>query len=127
MGFKDDLVCRSCGFDFKIYTWIPVPWGFLRFKCQKKTPWNIARTVFWMSAPTVGCVWMYSAMGDKRFTLVGFAVLGVIVIPVSTLFTVLPILAFLKKDKLRDSVDDGVRTDEPANKAVNRSTHSRGN
>ena len=102
VGFKDGLVCQSCGFDFKVYTWVPVSWGFLRFKFQKKTPWNLVRTVFWMSAPPVGCVWMYSAMGDRRFTLVGLAVLTVIVIPMTIFFTVAPVIAFFKKDEIRE-------------------------
>ena len=66
-------------------------------------------------------------MGDRRFTLVGIAVLGLIVIPVTILFTVSPIMAFLKKDNLRDFYVDSVIADEPANKAGNRSTHSPGN
>jgi len=66
-------------------------------------------------------------MGDRRFTLVGFAVLGLIVIPVTLLFTVSPIMAFLKKDDLRDSYVVRGISDEPADQAVNRSTYSRGN
>ena len=65
-------------------------------------------------------------MADRRFTLAGIAVLGLIVIPVATLFTVSPIVAFLKKDDLRDFDVDSVASAEPANKAVNRSTQSRG-
>ena len=83
----------------------------MRFKFQKKTPWNIGKTVFWMSAPTLACVWGYNTMGDKRFTLTGSAVLVAIVIPVTLLFTVLPILAFLKKDDLRDFDDKSVPDD----------------
>jgi hypothetical protein len=85
-----------------------------------------------MSTPTLACVRGYIAMGDRRFTLAGFAVLGLIVIPVTLLFTVSPIMAFLKTDDLRDSyvvsgiVDSGI-SDEPADQAVNRSTYSRGN
>jgi hypothetical protein len=86
-------------------------------------------------------------MGDRRFILAGFAVLGLIVIPVTLLFTVSPIMAFLKKDDTRDSyvvygiVDSDIvvsgivvsgivvsgMSDEPADQAVNRSTYSRGN
>ena len=66
-------------------------------------------------------------MGDRRFTLVGFAVLGLIVIPVTLLFTVSPIMAFLKKDALPDSYVVRGISDVPADQAVNRSTYSRGN
>jgi len=127
VGYKDDLVCRSCGFDFKRYSWIPVPWGFLRCKFQKKTLRNVSRAAFSMSTPTLACVRGYIAMGDRRFTLAGFAVLGLIVIPVTLLFTVSPIMAFLKKDALRDSYVVRGISDEPADQAVNWSTNSRGN
>jgi hypothetical protein len=74
--YKGGMICPNCGFDFMRYLWIPAPWGFLQFKFQKKTPRNIARIVFWMSTPTTVCVGAYSAMGDKRFTLVGLTILG---------------------------------------------------
>jgi hypothetical protein len=80
-----------------------------------------------MSTPTLACVGGYIAMGDRRFALVGFAVLGLIVIPVTLLFTVSPIMAFLKKDALRDSYVVRGISDVPADQAVNRSTYSRGN
>lgn len=68
-----------------------------------------------MSAPTLACVGVYAAMGDIRFTLVGILLLVVLVIPVTILFTVAPMLAFLKKDELRDVDVDSVISDEPAN------------
>ena len=96
---------------------------FLQFKFQKKTQRNIARIVFWMSTPTTVCVGTYSAMGDKRFTLVGLTILGLIVIPATFIFTVAPILAFLKKDELRDFDGNNV-SDNPANQGGNLSDHS---
>ncbi|MBL6724945.1 MAG: hypothetical protein ISQ09_07640 [Rubripirellula sp.] len=121
--YKGGMICPNCGFDFMRYLWIPAPWGFLQFKFQKKTPRNIARIVFWMSTPTTVCVGAYSAMGDKRFTLVGLTILGLIVIPATFIFTVAPILAFLKKDELRDFDGNNV-SDNPANQERNLSDHS---
>ena len=99
-------VCQKCNFDFKEHWLVPHRLLRLKFHRSQRTPMNVARTVFWHFVPTLVCMAICMRLSWREGPLVTVATFVLITIPVTIFFTVLPILAFLKHDHLRDVIDE---------------------
>lgn len=98
------MECPKCDFDFKRYPF--VSWKLMRFKYDRnKTYLRVGMVVFWIFVPTllVACLSLVLIM--KGNLILGIPFLCFVSVPILTLFTILPVVALLKKDCLRDIKD----------------------
>ena len=72
---------------------------------------NVAGIAIWMFVPTLACAAMSATLIKFGYVLLGYAILVCMATPVALLFTVYPVLAWVRKDHLRTCNVDSASED----------------
>jgi hypothetical protein len=99
--YKSGMVCPACDFDFKRY-WF-VSWKLLHFKFHsaERSLRSKAVTMFWLCVPTITAIALGLTIYRWAHPVLAIAFFIAFIVPITLLFTILPICALLREDRLR--------------------------